>query len=258
MALSRLRNLWTKKESAPASLPAGLRLYAVGDNHGRADLLDELATRIADDVANAPAQAVTVFLGDYVDRGPASAAVVERLSRGDFPTPICALRGNHEEVLLRFLEDETVLESWREFGGLETLHSYGVNVANVMRGQGYDVAQKSFVQRLPEHHERFLRETRLTAAYGDYFFCHAGVRPGVPFDAQSAGDLLWIREEFLRYQGSWEKVVVHGHTPVARPDNRPRRINIDTGAYATSLLTALALEGEERRFLFADGRGLRR
>jgi serine/threonine protein phosphatase 1 len=254
MVFSHLRKLWSKKESAPSSLPAGLRLYAVGDIHGRSDLLDELATRIAGDLADAPARAVTIFLGDYVDRGPASAAVVERLSRGDFPTSICALRGNHEEVLLRFLEDETVLENWRDFGGLETLHSYGVNVADVMRGQGYDVAQRNFIQRLPDHHERFLRETRLSAAYGDYFFCHAGVKPNVPFDAQSPGDLLWIRDEFLRCQGPLEKVVVHGHTPVPRPDNRPHRINVDTGAYASSLLTALALEGEQRRFLFAEGR----
>ena len=158
MAFSRLKNLWAKKEPARASLPPGLRLYAVGDIHGRSDLLDELAARIADDLADAPTETATIFLGDYVDRGSGSAVVVERLSRGDFPTPFCALRGNHEEVLLQFLEDETVLENWREFGGLETLRSYGVNVADVMRGRGYDIAQQSFVQRLPEHHERFLRE----------------------------------------------------------------------------------------------------
>ena len=191
----------------------------------------------------------TIFLGDYVDRGPDSAAVLEALSSGAFPTPIVALRGNHEEVLLKFLDDERVLDSWRNFGGLETLHSYGVPVAEAMRGGGYDKARETFLRALPEGHLRFLQQTLLSTSLGDYFFAHAGVKPGVPLDRQISNDLLWIREEFLRYDGGYGKVVVHGHTPVEKPDVRRNRINIDTGAYASSTLTALVLEGDERRFL---------
>jgi serine/threonine protein phosphatase 1 len=233
-----------------ARTPDNLRLYVVGDVHGRIDLLNDLAARIANDAASAAGLNVgTIFLGDYVDRGPGSAAVLEALSRGDFPTPIIALRGNHEEVLLKFVEDEGILESWRNFGGLETLHSYGVPVTEAMRGDGYDTAREAFLRALPQGHLDFLQQTRLNVSFGDYFFVHAGVKPGVPLDQQVSNDLLWIREEFLRFEGSHGKVVVHGHTPVEKPDMRHNRINVDTGAYASSTLTALVLEGEQRRFL---------
>lgn len=251
MAFSRLARLFTKTAACPASLPPGLRIYAIGDIHGRLDLLASLSEQISRDLDSAPADVVTIFLGDYVDRGKESAGVIELLSKAEFPTPFRALRGNHEEVFMKFLEDETVLESWRKFGGLETLHSYGVDVGEAMRGAGYDRARKSLAERIPVQHRRFLEQTELSADYGDYFFCHAGVRPGVPLDLQTSDDLLWIREEFLRFQGSWNKIIVHGHTPVADPDMLPNRINIDTGAFATSILTALVIEGVERRFLFA-------
>jgi serine/threonine protein phosphatase 1 len=228
-----------------------LRIYAVGDIHGRADLLEALARRIEDELASAPVEALTIFLGDYVDRGLQSSAVVESLSRGVFPTPFHALRGNHEDILLRFLEDASVLERWRKFGGVETLHSYGVDVYSVMRGKGYEEARRALVARFPDHHRQFLVETPLTASHGDYFFCHAGAKPGVPLVEQRAEDLLWIREEFLNFQGNWEKMIVHGHTPVSEPDIQHNRINVDTGAFATSVLTALVLEGDSRRMLFA-------
>lgn len=239
--------------SAPASAPPGLRIYAIGDVHGRLDLLLEMAKKIEADLGLGPAEALTIFLGDYVDRGPSSAQVVERLSGGDFPTPLKALRGNHEDALLKFLDDAAALDDWRQFGGLATLHSYGVDVAEVLRGKGFDRAQRSFRELLPERHRRFLASRPLSETYGDYFFCHAGVRPGLKLEEQSADDLLWIRDEFLDYSGSWEKVIVHGHTPVPAPDLRRNRINIDTGAYATSILTALVLEDRDRRFIFAAG-----
>lgn len=251
MTIARLARFQTLQTGLPTVLPPDLRIYAVGDIHGRADLLDTLARRIEDERPSAPSETLTIFLGDYIDRGLQSATVVEWLSRGEFPTPFQALRGNHEEVLLRFLEDDSVLESWRKFGGMETLHSYGVDVSSVMRGKGYEEARRALVARLPAHHRRFMAETPLTARYGDYFFCHAGVKPGVPLDEQKADDLLWIREEFLSFRGSWEKMIVHGHTPVSEPDIQPNRINVDTGAFATSILTALVLEGDSRRMLFA-------
>jgi len=249
MELCRSARLTAESGQRPASLPPGLRVYAIGDIHGRLDLLDDLSRRIRADLGSAPAEVVTIFLGDYVDRGPDSAGVLERLSGADFPTPIRALRGNHEEVVGQFFEDENVLETWRRFGGLETLHSYGVDVTEAARGAGYDRAQKSLAARMPPEHRMFLEQTDLAASYGDYFFCHAGVRPAVPLERQAARDLLWIREDFLEFNGSWSKIVVHGHTPVRSPEILPNRINIDTGAFATSVLTALVLEGAERRFL---------
>lgn len=257
MALSRLASAFAGKTAVPPALPAGLRVYAIGDIHGRSDLLDDLAQRIEEDKASASGLAITVFLGDYVDRGPDSSGVIDRLAERDFPTEFIALRGNHEDVMLKFLTDATVLENWRNFGGLETLHSYGVDVQPAMRGVGYEHIRRSLIERMPASHKRFLLETTMSAAFGDYFFCHAGARPGVPLDQQTTRDLLWIRGEFLDFQGSWDKVVVHGHTPVAEPELLRNRINIDTGAFASSVLTALALEGAKQRLILADRRSLR-
>ena len=254
MVFSRLRRVFAAAPALRPSMPERTRVYAVGDVHGRADLLDEIASLIERDCASAPAETITVLLGDYVDRGPQSAAVVERLASGRFPTPLRALRGNHEAMLLRFLAEPRFLEFWRSYGGLETLHSYGVDVAMAMRGGGYEAARDAFVRALPVAHRAFLEATELSASLGDYFFCHAGVRPGRALDRQSAEDLMWIRDGFLSCERSFGKVVVHGHTPVADPDARPNRINIDTGAFATSRLTCLALEGEARWFLAAGGR----
>jgi len=227
-----------------------MRLYAIGDVHGRLDLLRAAAERIAVDMA--PAQGIegrTILLGDYVDRGPHSAGVIEFLSSGAFPTPVVTLRGNHEEVFLKFLEDASVLDSWRKFGGLETLHSYGVPVAAAMRGGGYEEARRALLELIPPSHIEFLAATKPSISFGDYFFCHAGVRPGVPLDRQVTDDLFWIREDFLRHEGAYEKTIVHGHTPVEAPELRRNRINIDTGAYVSSKLTVLALEEDHQRIL---------
>ncbi|MCW2283827.1 serine/threonine protein phosphatase 1 [Rhodoblastus acidophilus] len=249
MPISRIAGFFAKKEAAPPRVPENARLYVIGDVHGRLDLLHDLELRIEADLATAPERVLTIFVGDYVDRGGDSAGVLDRLSAGEFCTDIACLRGNHEEVMLQFLSDESVLDSWRKFGGLETLHSYGVNVADVMRGAGYDRAQVDLLRVLPTRHREFLEKTRLSLTVGDYFFCHAGVRPGVPLENQSPHDLLWIREEFIRNEASFGKVVVHGHTPTAAPEVKSNRINVDTGAYASSILTALVLEGDAKRFL---------
>jgi serine/threonine protein phosphatase 1 len=152
-------------------------------------------------------------------------------------------------MVLNFFEDPGLLNAWRKYGGLEFLHSYGVDVSDIMRGQGYEKARDALNEKMPPHHREFLEQTRHFVTYGDYFFCHAGIRPGVPCENQSPSDLLWIREDFLRFEGKSDKVVVHGHTPVARPEIRHNRINVDTGAFATSVLTAVVLEHAERRFL---------
>jgi serine/threonine protein phosphatase 1 len=247
--LSFTRMFASDKRGAAASLPDGLRVYAIGDVHGRLDLLETLAFQIEADLRDAPQLAVTIFLGDYVDRGPDSAGVLDMLASRDFPTEFLALRGNHEEVMLKFLRDPDVLESWRNYGGLETLHSYGIDVVPAMRGVGYEEIRLSLLERLPRSHVQFLRETEHSTTFGDYFFCHAGARPGTPLDQQTTRDLLWIRDEFLDFRGGWDRVVVHGHTPVAEPELLTTRINVDTGAFASSILTAVVLEGSQRRLI---------
>lgn len=233
-----------------ATTPEGTRLYAIGDIHGRADLLDALAEKIAADLSRRPApKTMTVFLGDYVDRGLNSCGVLERLAKEDFPTPFIALRGNHEDAMLRFLDDPPMLNQWAMFGGLTTLASYGVDPGREMHRGGAPAVHAALLSRLPQAHRRFLEETKFSAQFGDYFFCHAGVRPHVPLDRQDPGDLMWIRYEFLEYRGDFGKVVVHGHTPHKKVESLDNRINLDTLAFKSGVLTAVALEGADRRFI---------
>jgi serine/threonine protein phosphatase 1 len=249
--LSRLFGLRAKAAPrAAAAVSEGQRLYVIGDIHGRLDLLDRIARDIAADVATgARHQPLAVLLGDYIDRGPDSAGVLARLSAREFPVPFVALRGNHEQMLLDFLEDERCLESWRLFGGLETLHSFGIDVNKARQVSGFAEAQRHLKAVLPPKMLKFLRATISSYQLGDYYFCHAGIRPGVALDAQRDEDLLWIREEFVQSMADHGKIIVHGHTPVDQPDIRENRINIDTGAYATGKLTCLVLEGSTSRFI---------
>jgi serine/threonine protein phosphatase 1 len=231
-------------------VPDGTRVYCVGDVHGRDDLLRKMAGCLEVDLGNRSFdQAVTVFLGDYIDRGLGSMGVLEQLVRGEWPTRIIALTGNHEDLLLAFLEDAATLEDWRSFGGLETLYSYGVNVGAAMAGRDFEVVQREFVARFPESHRHFMENLKVSTTIGDYFFCHAGVRPGIPLDRQRREDLLTIRAPFLFSQVEHGKLVVHGHTPSVAPEVRPNRISMDTAAFATSRLTCLVLERDRRRFL---------
>jgi serine/threonine protein phosphatase 1 len=225
------------------------RLYAIGDIHGRLDLLERAITAIEHDVAEHGPDALTVTLGDYVDRGPASRGVLDRLAGNPFPTPYVALKGNHESLLDAFLADPTVGLQWRRLGGLETLHSYGVPVSGLMVGRGLDDAAEGLRAALPEEHTRFLQSLKTSHGHGKYFLCHAGVRPGVPLDRQDENDLLWIRDEFLRSKMDFGKIVVHGHTPIEQPEVLPNRINIDTGAFATGQLTCVVLGQAGHRFL---------
>ncbi|HJZ68423.1 MAG TPA: metallophosphoesterase [Blastocatellia bacterium] len=240
-------------------VPDGTRVYCVGDIHGRDDLLGEMAERIKADLEGRSFDyAVTVFLGDYVDRGLGSMRVVERLSRSEWPTPIIALAGNHDDLLMAFLENEKILEVWRGLGGLETLHSYGVDIGPAMAGRDFRGVQVAFAARFPEHHRHFLESLKVSTAIGDYFFCHAGVRPGVPLDRQNRDDLLSIRDPFLSSEAEHGKLVVHGHTPSVAPEIRPNRIGIDTGAYATNRLTCLILEKDQRCFLHVSDSDVQR
>jgi serine/threonine protein phosphatase 1 len=229
------------------------RLYVIGDIHGRSDLLDSIIAEINRELdARPPAGALTVTLGDYIDRGPDSRGVLDRLTRRAFPTRHVALKGNHEELFQAFLIDPAVGAQWRHLGGLETLHSYGVAVDELMRGRGFEAASTALRHAVPEEHLRFLSALQLSASVSRYFFCHAGVKPGIPLDRQQAGDLLWIRDEFLNSKSNFGKIVVHGHSPVEQPEILPNRINLDTGAFATGRLTCLVLERDARRFIFAS------
>ncbi len=232
------------------------RVYAIGDIHGRADLLDRLIGTISQDLADRPIRdALTITLGDYVDRGPSSRAVIERLASNPFPTDFVALKGNHEALLEGFLRDPSIIERWRHVGGLETLRSYGVDVAPVMRGRNYEAAATAFQAFLPPTHVAFFASLRPCLALDQYFFCHAGVRPGIELAGQREDDLLWIRDEFLDSWTDFGKVIVHGHTPTEEPECRPNRINVDTGAFMTGRLTCAVLEGDELRFLSVASRG---
>lgn len=188
-------------------------------------------------------------LGDYVDRGPASRGVLDLLSAQPFPTFYVALKGNHEALLESFLTDPEVGEHWRRLGGVETLHSYGVPVGDMMRGKNFARAAEALRAAIPAEHLAFLRSLKTSHVEGKYFFCHAGVRPGVPLDRQCDDDLLWIRNEFLDSQMDFGKIVVHGHTPQPEPEVLPNRINIDTGAFATGMLTCVVLSESGHRFL---------
>jgi serine/threonine protein phosphatase 1 len=238
-----------------ARVPEGERIYAVGDIHGRADLLARMRQLIAEDMVGQPIRATTVLLGDYVDRGSESPGVLQLLTGGAFPTSLVALKGNHEKMMLDFLNRRASGQDWVRNGGLETLHAYGVDCSAVRSGRGFDAAAATLRARLPVRHLAFLEALQLHFTCGDYFFCHAGVRPGRPLERQEERDLLWIRDEFLHSPASFGKVIVHGHTPREKPEVLDNRINVDTGAYISGRLTCLVVEGEERRFLVAERHG---
>ncbi|OSI69592.1 serine/threonine protein phosphatase [Bradyrhizobium canariense] len=233
------------RKNVKPRLPDGVRIYAIGDVHGRADLLQSLLTVIDADLArSAPERAIQVFLGDYVDRGPDSRAVIDLLIERSKSHETVCLKGNHEVFLLEVLKDPARLEEWRRYGGLLTLVSYGVNpTMNPTPEQQIELIE-GLRRTLPPEHLSFLQQLRPSFACGDFFFVHAGVKPGVALERQKEEDLLWIREEFLESERRFGKYVVHGHTPVSVPDIRSNRINIDTGAYATGNLTLLTIQGD--------------
>lgn len=235
---------------ARPSVPTGRRIYAVGDVHGRADLLAEVFMRIDDDLkAHPTANPGEVFLGDYIDRGPQSRQVIDLLLARERDHDVVFLKGNHEALALQFLSDPTTLSEWKYLGGINTLLSYGVTPTRRDDPRSQRETATALHQAMPDSHLRFIEGLALSFTCGDFFFVHAGVRPGIPLQTQSEQDLLWIRDDFLLHEEDFDKVVVHGHTPAREPDIRPNRINIDTGAYATGRLTCLMLVNDEMRFI---------
>jgi len=247
-------NFSSRREQGPAGA-RGYRAYVVGDIHGRVDLLEHLLAKIHADLQRRPARkALLVFVGDLIDRGPSSAQVIERLRcyRRDGVRAVFLL-GNHEEVLLRVLAgDCSVIDSWLKFGGVQCLQSYGVTLAR-LRGRSAEEIVEIVRGLVPAEHVEFLETFVDSCRFGDYLFVHAGIRPGIEVDQQSQSDLRWIRDPFLYDDRDHGFVVVHGHTICDEVDERPNRIGIDTGAYRSGILTALAIEGNERWLI--DTRG---
>ncbi len=251
--LKTIRKLFDRGESAgpPAAVPEGQRVYAVGDIHGRLDLFDALIGAIeADDAACGLAETTVILLGDLVDRGPDSAGVVARARDWQRQRRVRILAGNHEEMFLASFDKTETLRHFLRFGGKETVLSYGVDRRAYMEASVEEVQALMHAAVSPEE-RAFLASFEDTIAIGDYLFVHAGIAPGVPLKEQRPHDLRWIREPFLSHNEPHGAVVVHGHTIRSQPEDRGNRIGIDTGAYNLGRLTALVLEGAERRYLEA-------
>jgi serine/threonine protein phosphatase 1 len=238
------------QQLAPATLPPGARVYAIGDIHGCLDQLQDMHERIAADLAARPVgDATVVHLGDYVDRGPDSAGVIGELLRpwrGEIPPRVIDLMGNHEEMMLTALaggqDDPLAAVHWLQNGGAASLRSWGISPGDDPR---------LWHRELPPRHVAFLRGLTLTHRAGGYVFVHAGIRPGVRLERQSRQDLLWIRSPFLHSTEHFEAVVVHGHTPAGAPEVLAHRINVDTGAVLGGPLTCAVLEADRLFFLQA-------
>ncbi len=251
MPVQALLNLVRSRASRLHFVPAGQRVYAVGDIHGRLDLLETLLAAIqADDGRRAAVRTTIIFLGDLVDRGPDSAGVVQHLlefSRGPVSTRF--LMGNHEEVFLRALDGDTsALRLLIRIGGRETIFSYGISRED-FRNLDFEDLAAVLKQRVPADHVQFLASFERSVEIGDYLFVHAGLRPGVAIADQASSDLRWIRDDFLRHRESFGKLVIHGHSITDEADIRSNRIGIDTGAFSSGRLTAIGLEAEQRWFL---------
>lgn len=256
-----LMNRWFRRRPAPLRraeldvvfrLPDQTRIYAIGDVHGRYDLLRERLAAIDRHRSTYPiARAVEVYLGDYIDRGQDSRAVIELLLERRGRVEAYPLAGNHEMMMLRAFEEESqaAADDWIRVGGLATLTSYGIAASQLSDPARIAEAVEQWRLAMPSSHLDFLKRLDLSFVCGDYIFVHAGLRPGIPLEAQSAQDLLWIRDEFLNYGDLFEKRVVHGHSPVAAPDFRPNRINLDTAAFASGRLTCLVLEADRAEIL---------
>ncbi len=249
-----IKSFFSKKrdqEAPPPAVPAGQRVYAIGDIHGRQDLLLKLLTMIdEDDAKRGPADTYLVFLGDLVDRGPDSKGVIDTaLSLAKASDKVRFLTGNHEEVMVgAYSGDPSMVRFFCRIGGRETILSYGVPLARY-RNMEIDELAELLPDLFPAEHMEFLSTFEDQIVFGDYVFVHAGIRPKVPLAEQSRKDMRWIREDFISYERRHEKFVIHGHTISEDIDSQRNRIGIDTGAYLTDRLTAIGLEGTERWYV---------
>ena len=250
--IRRFRQYLAPREPArTVAVPAGERVYAVGDIHGRLDLFEQLIAAIdADDAARGPAKTTVILLGDLVDRGPDSAGVIEAAREWGRRRAVRVLAGNHEEMFLDSFERLETLRHFLRYGGKETLLSYPIDAA-VYRDLSLEELQQRMRSAVPREHREFLMNAEDWIRIGDYLFVHAGIRPGVPLAEQRLSDMRWIRDRFIEHEGDHGFVVVHGHTITDEVEEMPNRIGIDTGAFMSGRLTALGLEGSGRWYLVA-------
>ena len=248
-----LRKLFRPQPTQPLpAIPAGQRVYAVGDVHGCSDLFEALIAAIdADDAARGPARTTIILLGDLIDRGPNSAGVIAAAQALAARRHLRALCGNHEEMFLQSFEDIEVLRAFLRYGGRETILSYPIDTV-AWNAATMEEAQDMLRWAIPEDDLEFFCTFENAIVIGDYLFVHAGIAPGVPLAEQTTGDLRWMREPFLGFDGDHGHMVVHGHTIAEQVQVRRNRIGIDTGAYLLGKLTALGLEGEARWLLTAS------
>lgn len=254
-----LKRLFERGPPPAARFLDGRVGYAVGDIHGRADLLANMLALLeerADEDAREAGQPIVIFLGDYVDRGPDSAGVIDVLLKGKphgFERRF--LRGNHEQTMLAFMADPLANRAWMLQGGAETLTSYGVQPPPMSASeQDWIACAERFSTRVPQAHVDFLNGLERYVELGDYAFVHAGVDAERSLEEQTDDDLYWIRDRFISARRRFSHRVVHGHTPVERPYADDRRVAVDTGAYASGVLTAARFEGEEVAFLSVSDR----
>lgn len=246
LSMLRWRRLHTDRR---ARVPPDMRIYAIGDVHGCADLLNRAFSFIDNDLARAHTKrTVHVLLGDYVDRGPDSRRTFDLLIERTKRHETVFIRGNHEQLFSDFLDRPSVLPDWWLMGGAQTLMSYGLAPRVNCNAVEEAALRDALVLAMPASHRAFLASLRSAYICGDFFFTHAGVRPGTALELQSESDLMWIREPFLSSQENFGKMVVHGHTPVREAEIHHHRINIDTGAYATGCLTVLSIEEDRMQF----------
>lgn len=255
MVIGRLfgRRQERQREESRPSRPAyreGARMYCVGDIHGRADLLTLLHRKIRKDVEAYSGTRQVLYLGDYIDRGLQSREVIDLLIEQPLEGfEAIHLKGNHEQAMLDFMDHPESTASWLNFGGRETLASYGLQAPFMPLAKDLQRLAEDLKAALPGAHREFLENGLLSWRSGDYYFVHAGIRPGVDLEEQHFEDQLWIRDDFIGSDADHGVVVVHGHTIFPEPEIRPNRISIDTGAFHTDVLTCLVLEGEEQRLL---------
>ncbi|MBO6718176.1 MAG: serine/threonine protein phosphatase [Rhizobiaceae bacterium] len=231
-----------------------MRIFAVGDIHGRLDLLRAINRTISEDLERRPPGDWRIlYLGDYCDRGPDTRGVISYLVKQMANEPrVVALRGNHDQSFLDFVGAGDRIRVFERYGGFQTAGSYGVT-ADFTSQRAAQATKEALVAAMPADHLRFLAGLPLSAQFGDFFFCHAGIRPGVPLAEQDPNDLIWIREAFLEDSRLHPKVIVHGHTPVEEAEIMPNRVDVDTGAYFSGVLTALVIEEKEKRQLTVSG-----
>lgn len=231
-------------------IPDGQRVYCIGDIHGRLDLLLQMHEKILVDASDYNGNKTVVYLGDYIDRGHQSRQVLELLLTGPLTgfEPVY-LMGNHEQVMMSFIEYPKATIAWLSFGGREALSSYGIPLAHIPGIHEVDDLAAQLDNKLPESHRDFLQNCADSWRCGSYYFVHAGIQPGVALDKQVLEDQLWIRDEFLNSTRDHGAIIVHGHTITPEPQFLPNRIGIDTGAYTSEILSCLVLEGSDQHLL---------